>query len=86
MADGDREEAVIRAYFDVMRDGCIDRLPGLLTDDCVDRNPVPGQLFGRYGVAQKVLLFRAQHPDAQIVIDSIEVTEAGAIEIGRAHV
>ncbi|MFO0587531.1 MAG: nuclear transport factor 2 family protein [Polyangiaceae bacterium] len=79
MADGDREEALIRAYFDVMRDGKIERLPGLLTDDCADRNPIRGQLPGRYGVAQKVLLFRAEHPDAQIVIESIEVAPPGAI-------
>lgn len=79
MASGDHEEALIRAYFDVMRDGDIQRLPAVLADDCVDRNPLRGQLPGRYGVAMKVMLFRAAHPDAKIVIDSIEVTAPGAI-------
>ncbi len=74
MALGEHEKAVIEAYFDVLRDGGVDRLKELVTDDCDDRNPVRGQLVGRFGVMQKVLLFRAEHPGARIVIEAIDVT------------
>jgi hypothetical protein len=78
MEPGEHEKAVIEAYFDVLRDGGVDRLAGLVTYDCDDRNPVRGQLQGRFGVMQKVLLFRADHPGARIVIESIEAVPEGA--------
>ena len=77
MASHDDEKALIEAYFDVIRDGGIDRLAGIVTDDYDDHNPVRGQLVGRYGIMQKTLLFRAEHPGATMVIESMEPTEAG---------
>jgi len=70
--------ALIEAYFDVIRDGGIDRLAGIVTDDYDDHNPVRGQLVGRYGIMQKTLLFRAEHPGARMVIEAIEITPQGA--------
>lgn len=83
MEPGAHEKAVIEAYFDVLRDGEVGRLAGLVTDDCDDRNPVRGQLNGRFGVMQKVLLFRAEHPGARIVIEAIEaVGDEGDVTSG----
>lgn len=78
MAAHDDEKALIEAYFDVIRDGGIDRLAGIVTDDYDDRNPVRGQLVGRFGIMQKTLLFRAEHPGARMVIEAIVPTNEGA--------
>lgn len=78
MATHEDEKALIEAYFDVVRDGDIDRLAGIVTDDYDDRNRVRGQLVGRFGIMQKTLRFRAEHPGARMVIEAIEGTEEGA--------
>ena len=78
MATHEDEKALIEAYFDVIRDGDIDRLAGIVTDDYDDRNPVRGQLVGRFGIMQKTLLFRAEHPGARMVIEAIEGIEESA--------
>jgi hypothetical protein len=74
---GDSERALLAAFFEVIRDGAIDRLPAILADDYEDGNPIRGQLPGRTGIALKVLGFRATHPGAEIVVEAIEVAPPG---------
>lgn len=78
MADTSLKMPLIEGFFAVLRDGGTDRLDMLVTEDCADGDPLPFQLPGRAGVAQKVRLFRAAHPDARIVIESVERTASGA--------
>lgn len=78
MADGDDREALLRAYFDVLGGGAIERLRALLAEDYRDHNPMRGQLPGRGGVIMKAILFRLDHPDARIVVERIELTNEGA--------
>jgi hypothetical protein len=78
MAQVDEREALLRAYFEVLGGGAIERLWQLLAEDYSDKNPIPGQLPGRGGVIMKAILFRRDHLDAHITIEAIELTEAGA--------
>jgi hypothetical protein len=78
MAADDSVEALVRALLEVLRDGGIERLDAILSPDCKDADPVAGQLPGRTGYAQKVLLFRALFPDAHIVLEEIRVAPPGA--------
>ena len=78
MTQGNDERALIEAYFDVIRDGGIDRLAGIVTDDYVDHDRMRAQMPGRFGVMQKTLWFREQHPGAVMVIEDVVVTFDGA--------
>lgn len=71
-------EALLRRYFEVLDGGGIDALWGLVSDDCRDHNPMRGQLPGKGGVIMKVILFRREHPDARVVVESIEPVPGGA--------
>jgi len=83
MLPGDREKALLEAYFEVLRDGRVERLDALLAKDYQDHNPVPGQFPGLAGIKLKVLFFRAHHPGARIVIESIEAVSPGARAVWR---
>jgi len=79
MAEVDPREALLLSYFDVLRGGAaMDRLWVILAEDYTDKNPIPGQLPGRGGTIMKAILFRKDHPDARIEVESIELTEGGA--------
>lgn len=74
----DRRRALLLEYFDVLRGGPIERLHAILAADYRDNNPLRGQLPGRPGVIMKAMLFRADHPDARIVVEEITLTGTGA--------
>lgn len=77
-------ETLLSQYFDALRGGALDqgaaieKLKAILAEDYVDHNPMRGQLPGRGGVLLKAVLFRADHPDARIVVEEIVPIEAGA--------
>lgn len=78
MAAGAIEESLVRALLAVLRDGAIARLSAIMAADCQDFDAAAGQLPGRAGYAQKVLLFRALFPDAHIELEELAVTPPGA--------
>lgn len=79
MAEVDPREALLLSYFDVLRGAAaMERLWVILAEDYTDKNPIPGQLPGRGGTIMKAILFRRDHPDARIEVESIERTESGA--------
>jgi hypothetical protein len=78
MAAGADEEHLVRALLAVLKDGGIERLDAIMAPDCEDLDPMAGQLPGRAGYAQKVLLFRALFPDARIELEELRIGPPGA--------
>ncbi|MEZ4302563.1 MAG: nuclear transport factor 2 family protein [Polyangiaceae bacterium] len=74
----DAREPLLREYLTALGSGELARLAEILAPEYRDFNPLPGQFPGRNGVILKAMAFRADHPDAHIDIESIEVTPAGA--------
>lgn len=69
----DPKEQLVRTYFEVLASGEVAKLSGVLADDYQDADALSGQLSGAAGATMKLLLFRAQFPDAVVHIDSVEV-------------
>src|SRR5262245_30801922 len=72
MATPEENKAVIRRFYDeVLNKGNLALADEMLSDDFVDRSPVPGQASDREGFKQVIAMFHAAFPDVRLRIEDL---------------
>jgi hypothetical protein len=79
MSSFEEQRGLLQRFVGVLRTGALGELDVLLDEDFVDHDRAAGQPSGRVGMKWKLALFRAQHPDARVVLESVEATEDGLV-------
>lgn len=68
----EQNEAVVRRFYDeVLNNGDMTALAGLVSADFVDHQPFPGQAAGRAGLQESLEAFRAAFPDLRYTIEDL---------------
>lgn len=77
MVPGERERALVEAFFEVVASGDVARLAEVVTEDCIDEDEHAQVRQGRAALGLKLLAFRGAYPDA--------VTRIGEMDQGFAR-
>lgn len=83
MTSFDEQQGLLVRFVAVLRTGALGELDALLADDFVDHDRAAGQPPGALGMKWKLALFRAQHPDAWVVVESVESMDGGLVATWR---
>src|SRR5687767_5766284 len=60
-----------RIYEEVLNKGKFDVLNEVVSADCVDRNPMPGQKTGRDGIRDALMQWRTAFPDLHLTVENV---------------
>lgn len=83
MSGFEERRALVERFVAALRSGALGELDSLLGEDFVDHDRAALQPPGPLGMKWKLALFRAQHPDARVEVESMEPTEEGVVATWR---
>lgn len=71
----DQNKALVRRFFDLVREGNIDAFDDLISPDLIEHEELPGLTRNREGVKQFFRMFGQAFPDLQITLDDVLADE-----------